>query len=100
MQGKNFYGIFDRVAGQFHSYMFANSDGEAKRILLDICNDKNQIFVKYPLDFSVYKIYGYDGNSNILKNEPIFEFKDLVFANVKDDNFCVESCQQDLSNRK
>jgi len=64
------FAILDMKVEAYHKPFFANSEGEAKRMIIETAKDEQTTFHKYPEDFQLFHLGNYnDSTAKIESNE-------------------------------
>lgn len=59
----NVYAIYDIAVGAYMRPMFMQSDGQAKRLFIDLCSAADSEIAKHPEDYSLVRIGIWDDNT-------------------------------------
>ncbi len=63
------YSIYDTASGLYSRPIFCQSDGEAKRLFVDLVSDADHAVGKHPEDYSLFRTGRFDDNNGKFDNE-------------------------------
>ena len=56
------FNVYDSKVEAYHRPFFANSTGEAKRMIIEAAKDESSMLFQYPADFTLFEIGDFDDN--------------------------------------
>ncbi len=63
------YSIYDTASGLYSRPFFCQSDGEARRLFVDLVQDADHPIGKHPEDYSLFRTGQFDDTNAVFRNE-------------------------------